>query len=567
MLNFTFMLCFKDSAALFPDPRLLSERRNLCYNICTPTGSNTTEPGVRKEHPMAYFFLTLIVTLLTTLMFPLLFYIHIGSYIPSFLSISLLLCFCFIIMFGYGYMITKSRRPRKPLSMTGIYAPLFLPLIWYLLNTGICNVANSIDTWTTVLLGLWSFHLFGAVFSENIQLKITGLSLWHTVLLWNLIYDALLILGFVAGERLSAKKTGIQRKPFACHKKITAAVFAVVLTAFAVSELVLLKHREHIVESAHPSYNFEYAGGYSSIDLHPYAVENEENILAKPEEPSTFRIADPQEMPVLDGAEAAYPVYAAFANACYEDIAAIQEQAAKSSDSVMPIQFTNTIYAYEKLLAGEIDIFFGAKPSGTQLQMAEEAGIELRFTPIGNEAFVFFVNETNPVNSLSSEQLRNIYSGKINNWRETGGENQKILAFQRPENSGSQTMMEYFMGDTPLREPLEAEYESSMGGVIREIADYENNASSLGYSFRYYTTIMAAGSGEETEGVKLLAVDGVYPDPETIQSGEYPYIVQLYAITAANRADAKSTVEPFLEWMTGPQGQQIVSDTGYVAVP
>lgn len=516
---------------------------------------------------MAYFFLTLIVTLLMTLILPFLFYIHIGIHNPPFLSVSLLLMLCFFLMFGYGYLITKSRRPRKPLSRTGLYVPLFLPLIWYLLNTGICNAANSIDTWTMVLMGIWSFHLFGGLFPEIMQLHITGLSLWHTALLWNLIYDAVLILGFAAGERLSVKKTGIQRKPFACHKKITAAVFVVVLTAFAASELVLLKHREHIVESAHPSYKFEYAGGYSSIDLQPYAVENEENILAKLEEPSTFRITDPQEMPLLDGAEAAYPVYAAFAGACYEDIAAIQEQAADSADSVMPIQFTNTIYAYEKLLTGEIDIFFGAKPSESQLQMAEEAGAELALTPIGNEAFVFFVNEENPVNGLSSEQLRDIYSGKISNWREAGGENKKILAFQRPENSGSQTMMEYFMGGTPLREPLEAEYESSMGGVIRRTADYENSASSLGYSFRYYTTIMAAGSGEETAGVKLLAVDGVYPDTETIQSGEYPYIAQLYAITVSNRPDAKSTIEPFLAWMTGPQGQQIVSDTGYVAVP
>lgn len=122
------------------------------------------------------------------------------------------------------------------------------------------------------------------------------------------------------------------------------------------------------------------------------------------------------------------------------------------------------------------------------------------------------------------------------------------------------------MGDTPLRKPLEAEYESSMGDAVRKIAAYENSASSLGYSFRYYTTIMMAGSGEETAGIKLLAVDGVYPDAETIRSGEYPYTTQLYAITVANRADAKDTIEPFLAWMTGPQGQKIVSDTGYVAM-
>ena len=198
--------------------------------------------------------------------------------------------------------------------------------------------------------------------------------------------------------------------------------------------------------------------------------------------------------------------------------------------------------------------------------MAKEAGVELKLTPIGKEAFVFFVNENNPVDSLSSAQLRDIYSGRITNWHKVGGEDQKILAFQRPENSGSQTMMEYFMGNTHLKRPLQAESISSMGDVTRKIADYENSTSALGYSFRYYTNIMMMNSGEDADGIKLLTVDGVYPDTETIRSEEYPYTTQLYAITTTDRMNAKSTIEPFLEWMTGPQGQQIVSDTGYVAV-
>lgn len=516
---------------------------------------------------MEYFFLTWIVTGLITLLPPLFFYLitPIGDAIPVYAGAPLLLFFCFFIMCGYGYMITKAS-PHKPASRAGFYPPLLLPLIWYLLNTGICNIAGENGEFTAVLLGLWSLHPFGVCVSEN-GMQIPGCSLWHSILLWNLLYDAVLILGFTLGERLSVRKTGDTRKPFSYHKKAVTAALVIIVSVYALSEFALFKQRENIVESACPSYRFSYAGGYSSIDLQPYDVENEDNILAKLDEPASFSITDPREMPVMDGAEAAYPVYCAFANACYVNISEIQKKANESkTDTVMPIQFQNTIYAYEKLLSGEIDIFFGARPSEEQVKMAEEAGVELKLTPIGKEAFVFFVNENNPVDGLSSGQLRDIYSGQINNWQGVGGKNQKILAFQRPQNSGSQTMMEYFMGDTPLREPLRAEYESGMGDVVREIADYENSASSLGYSFRYYTTIMMADSGEEVSGIKLLAVDGVYPDAETIQSGEYPYTTQLYAITAANRVEAKSTIEPFLEWMTGPQGQQIVADTGYVAI-
>ncbi|MCM1253385.1 MAG: substrate-binding domain-containing protein [Clostridium sp.] len=518
---------------------------------------------------MDYFCFTAIVTALVTFLPSLLYAIFFSAVsalsIPPFVYVMLLLLFCFLAMYGYGKAVTAIS-PHKPQSRAGLYAPLFVPLLWYLFHTGICNLLNDNGELTAVLIGFWGLHLFG-VYTANEVAMIPGCNLWHSVLLWNLLYDAVLFLGFAAGEYFSSKKAGIKRKPFSCHKKHIAVFLSMIVLTYLVSEFMLFRQRENIVDSARPSYRFSYAGGYSSIDLSPYDVTNEENILAKLDVPASFTIANVQDMPIMDGAEAAYPVYAAFANACYANIAKIQEKAQKpDSDSVMPVQFQNTIYAYEKLISGEIDIFFGAKPSAEQFAMAQEAGVELQLTPIGKEAFVFFVNENNPVDNLTSEQLRAIYSGDINNWREVGGEKRKILAFQRPENSGSQTMMEYFMGDTPLRKPLQAEYESGMGDVIRSTAAYENSASAIGYSFRYYTTIMMPDSGEDTAGIKLLAIDGVYPDSETIRSDAYPYTTQLYAITTTKRMEEKSTIEPFLAWMTGPQGQQIVADTGYVSI-
>ena len=118
------------------------------------------------------------------------------------------------------------------------------------------------------------------------------------------------------------------------------------------------------------------------------------------------------------------------------------------------VSFTNTIYAFEQLVSGNVDIFFGAHPSPAQQSLAESNGKELVLTTIGKEAFVFFVNEKNPVDSLSSEEIKDIYSGKVTNWEELGGKEGKIVAFQRPADSGSQTIMEKFMGDTPLIEPL-----------------------------------------------------------------------------------------------------------------
>ena len=373
------------------------------------------------------------------------------------------------------------------------------------------------------------------------------------------------------------------------NKKLFLFLVAIVVAICAIGEFrqYLYRKDNNIIATSQAAYGFAYENGYSSSDLSPYYVENASNRLAKLDEPATFTISDPLKMPILDGAEAAYPVYSAFANACYEDIADIQSKAKYASSYganmegisypqlVMrrpPIQFSNTVYAYEKLIDGKVDIVFGSKPSESQIQMANDYGKKVILTPIGKEGFVFFVNEENSINELSSEQIRAIYSGEITNWNQVGGDDKSILAYQRPENSGSQTMMEYFMGNTPLKSPLRIEYNDSMRGVINEVAAYDNGNASVGYSFRYFASIMAGdideASDNESGGVKFLAIDGVYPDDETIRSGEYPLTTQLYAITAVDRSGtySKDTIAPFLEWMTGPQGQQIVTDTGYVSL-
>lgn len=501
------------------------------------------------------------------------------------ISLVLVPIVCFLAMMGYGYWVTNPKR-NHPKSMTGIYMPVILPLLWYLFVTAFMNYSHVS---TRGLIGsLIQMFLLANIYGELFYEEFSSghINYINFVLLGSLIYYGVLIAGFAVGERCSAHKAHIERKPFACHRKQLVILFAAVFCFYVPSEVVAYKERQNIVMSSGSGYGFAYENGFSSTNLEPYYVENESNILAKLDEPATFTIYNPIDMPVLDGAEAAYPVYSAFANACYVNIADIQTYGKEQrqhgtvdeSYILMPIKFNNTIYAYEKLLDGEVDICFGARPSKEQIQMADARGKELILTPIGKEGFVFFVNGANPVNELSSEQLKGIYSGEINNWRKVGGENKRILAYQRPENSGSQTMMEYFMGDTSLMDPLKTE-EASMGGVLRTVAAYDNGIGSIGYSFRYFASIMVEESSEEngsslnqeSGSIKFLAVDGVYPDEETIRSGEYPLTTELYAITVIDKNSpagtySKDTIEPFLEWMTGPQGQQIVADTGYVSL-
>ena len=136
----------------------------------------------------------------------------------------------------------------------------------------------------------------------------------------------------------------------------------------------------------------------------------------------------------LDGATALYPVYAAFVQAVYPEVwpeSGIEIEYSPYDIQGSTVLCTGTIEAYERLITGQTDMIFAAAPSQDQLDRAAEQGVELRLTPIGKEAFVFFVNSRNPVTDLTVEEIQGIYSGEITNWSEVGGRRESIRPFQR----------------------------------------------------------------------------------------------------------------------------------------
>lgn len=246
------------------------------------------------------------------------------------------------------------------------------------------------------------------------------------------------------------------------------------------------------------------------------------------------------EIPVIDGAAALYPVYSAFVNAWYPEDSVSFENGDFSPESAM--QYTNTRGVYKALAEGTADIGILAAPSEEQLAYAAEMGAELEFVPIGKEAFVFIVNSKNPVENLTSEQIRGIYSGKYHRWSELGGSNRLIGAIQRNKGSGSQTALINFMNG----EPLKKDHDGFLG-------------SSIGFSFRFYVEGIVGDNG-----VKMLSVDGVYPNAENITNGSYPIISEFYAVY---RKDNKNENIPILiELMLSEDGQKIIEKSGYAPV-
>ena len=281
------------------------------------------------------------------------------------------------------------------------------------------------------------------------------------------------------------------------------------------------------------------------------------------EEQSTLRFHR-EDLLRLDGATALYPVYAGFVQAVYPQ--GEYPLYDNTSEGYGSVTCSGTVNAYERLITDRTDLIFAAAPSQEQLEMARRAAKELHLTPIGREAFVFFVNSRNPVEGLTVEQIQGIYTGQITNWNQVGGKNQPIRPFQRLENSGSQSALLRLMDGLPLIEPEKEDRVDGMGGIIRQVASYRNYKNSIGFSFRFYASEMAAN-----DQIRLLALDGVSPTKESIRDGSYPISDSFFAITAApigapDPRESNPNLNAFLDWILSEQGQQIVEDSGYVSI-
>ena len=154
-------------------------------------------------------------------------------------------------------------------------------------------------------------------------------------------------------------------------------------------------------------------------------------------------------------------------------------------EAVRPyILHNKTHQAYLNLIDKQTDLIFVTGPSEEELALAKEAGVEFEVIPIVSEAFVFLTHIDNPIKGLTTQNIQDIYTGKVTNWSEVGGTDEAIIPYQRPVNSGSQTgFLDLVMkGLTPMQAPEEL-VTAEMGMLIDAVANYENSAAALGYSY------------------------------------------------------------------------------------
>ena len=278
--------------------------------------------------------------------------------------------------------------------------------------------------------------------------------------------------------------------------------------------------------------NYSGATQLKMVDVSKFLPFEEDSLLARTG--ASIHFSEGDDLPVLDGAAALVPVYASVIDNIYPEGCVTYEGGSFSDDNKYgenfaddsAMKYQNTIRGFDAVVDGSVDLFFTAHPSEEQMNTAKEKGVELEIVPVGLEAFVFFVNKNNPVDGLSADQIRRIYRGEITNWKEVGGPAKAINPLTRIKGSGSQTMMDKFMEN-------DIHPSKNVFSIL---------GASIGYSFRYYLSGMVADNN-----VKMLAIDGVFPDSENIKNGSYPLTVNFYVVY--RKDNTNENVKKLVDWL------------------
>ena len=201
------------------------------------------------------------------------------------------------------------------------------------------------------------------------------------------------------------------------------------------------------------------------------------------------------------------------------------------------------------------------KISSDELKLAEANGVQPVEFVIARDAIAVIVNPENPIGQLTLQQISDIYSGKINNWKELGGEDRPIVRLSRETNSGTHV---YFLenvlrlGDAKNKTLFSTDtlLLPSSEGIVNEL---RSNPNAIGYD----------GLGYVPKDLKMIAIakqpgdQYVLPSITTVNDKTYPIARDLYMYTAGNPTGA---IKTYLDWIVSAEAQKIVSDLGFVPV-
>lgn len=192
---------------------------------------------------------------------------------------------------------------------------------------------------------------------------------------------------------------------------------------------------------------------------------------------------------------------------------------------------------------GQVDFGF------TSRALTATEATKLGSVNIGLAGTGVIVNSNNPVKGLSKDQVKQIFSGQITNWKQVGGEDLDIKVFVREANSATRSSFEsYFFGGKATYTP-----------TVTEVYEIDQTVKAVG-SFKSSIGMATANSQTAHEPtIRLLAIDGVAPTAETVVSGAYKIGRPLLIIYPSDETKLRPGIKAFLEWVRSPEGQRVAA--------
>jgi phosphate transport system substrate-binding protein len=209
------------------------------------------------------------------------------------------------------------------------------------------------------------------------------------------------------------------------------------------------------------------------------------------------------------------------------------------------------------LINGTTDIAEASRPmkDAEKSQLQQKRGLATYELPVALDGLAVYVNERNPIKELTLEQLRKIYTGSVKNWKDVGGNDERILLYGRENSSGTYAYFKEHVLENADYYPTT----QTLPGTAAVINAVSKDARGIGYGGIAYL-----------KGVKALkvkkdnSVPGVEPTLENVQKNIYPISRFLYWYLAGQ---PKDQIKKLTEWVASAEGQAVVQDVGYYPLP
>jgi len=244
---------------------------------------------------------------------------------------------------------------------------------------------------------------------------------------------------------------------------------------------------------------------------------------------------------VVDGSTTVGPIAKAFA----------EYYMGKHKDVNITVSESGSGNGAKSLINAACDVATMSRPmKNSEKKAAQDAGVLAIEHIVAMDGIAMIVHPSNPRGDLTMDQIRDIYTGKITNWKELGGQDQKIVVISRDTNSGTyETFESMVLKGDKLKSG--AEYVGSNGAIRQRVMSTEAAIGYVGLAF--------------TEGVKALQVNGIVPTPETVTGKTYPIARPLFMYTNGRPKEGTALYD-FVNLSNTAEGKKIIDDTGFVSL-